>query len=88
MPNSIDPGFLKASDLFENQPDQYRDSVIGDAPRVGIEAAVRQGWDRYLLPTEPFVGLYSFGASAPAAKLYEHFGITAKKVVEAAKGQL
>ena len=75
-------------ELFENQPDQYRDSVIGDAPRVGIEAAVRQGWDRYLLPTEPFVGLYSFGASAPAAKLYEHFGITAKKVVEAAKGQL
>ena len=75
-------------ELFEQQPDRYRDGVIGDAPRVGIEAAIRQGWDKWLLPTEPFVGMHGFGASAPASKLYEHFGITAKKVVEAAKGQL
>jgi transketolase len=75
-------------ELFENQDGRYRDTVIGDAPRVGIEAAVRQGWDRYLLPSEPFIGMTGFGASAPAGKLYEHFGITAAKVVEAAKAQV
>lgn len=72
-------------DLFELQDAKYRDAVIGDAPRIAIEAAVRQGWDRFLLPSEPFIGLCSFGASAPANKLYEHFGITSAKIVEAAK---
>jgi transketolase len=75
-------------DLFEMQDAKYRDAVIGDAPRVGIEAAVRYGWDRFLLPSEPFIGLCSFGASAPAGKLYEHFGITAEKVAEAARKQV
>jgi transketolase len=75
-------------ELFEMQDAKYRDAVIGDAPRVGVEAAIRQGWDRYLLPSEPFIGLCSFGASAPAGKLYEHFGITAAKVAEAAKQQV
>jgi transketolase len=73
---------------FEQQDAKYRDRVIGDAPRVGAEAAIRQGWDRYLLPTEPFVGMATFGASAPAGKLYESFGITAAKVAEAAKAQV
>jgi transketolase len=72
-------------DLFELQDAKYRDGVIGTAPRIAIEAAVRQGWDRFLLPSEPFIGLCSFGASAPANKLYEHFGITPAKIVEAAK---
>jgi transketolase len=75
-------------ELFENQSAKYRDGVIGDAPRVGVEAAIRMGWDRYLLPSEPFVGMHSFGASAPAPKLYEHFGITAEKVAAAAKSQV
>jgi transketolase len=73
---------------FERQDAKYRDRVIGDAPRVGVEAAIRQGWDRYLLPTEPFIGLATFGASAPAGRLYEHFGITAAKVADAAKAQV
>jgi transketolase len=75
-------------ELFEQQDAKYRDRVIGDAPRVGVEAGIRQGWDRYLLPSEPFVGMSGFGASAPAAKLYEHFGITAEKVAAAAKAQV
>ncbi len=74
-------------ELFENQDARYRDGVIGDAPRVGIEAAIRQGWDRYLLPSEPFIGMTGFGSSGPAGKLYDHFGITVAKVVEAAKAQ-
>jgi transketolase len=76
---------IPSFELFAAQDAQYRDAVLGTAPRIGIEAAVRLGWDRYLKPTEPFIGLGSFGASAPAGTLYEHFGITAAKIAEAAR---
>jgi transketolase len=48
---------------------------------VGIEAAVRLGWDRYLGPDGAFVGMSGFGASGPADTLYQHFGITQERVV-------
>jgi transketolase len=76
---------MPSFELFERQDAAYRDMVLGTAPRIAIEAAVRQGWDRYLGPNGHFFGMCSFGASAPAPKLYEHFGITASKVVEAVK---
>jgi transketolase len=72
-------------ELFAAQPAAYRDAVLGSAPRVAVEAAVGFGWERWLGPSGIFVGMQSFGASAPAAKLYEHFGITAAKVAEAAR---
>ena len=75
-------------ELFEEQDAAYRRSVLGDGPRVGVEAAISMGWDRYLGSKGAFVGMRSFGASAPAGKLYEHFGITAAKVAVAAKGLL
>jgi transketolase len=75
-------------DLFEAQDEAYRNQVLGAAPRVAIEAAVRLGWDRYLGPRGAFVGMSTFGASAPAPKLFEHFGITPAKVAAAAKGLL
>jgi len=59
--------------------------VLGSAPRVGIEAALRFGWDRWLGERGAFVGMNGFGASAPAGELYKHFGITAEAVVAAAK---
>lgn len=71
-------------ELFERQPLDYRKAVLGTAPRIGIEAAVRLGWDRYLGEDGVFIGMTGFGASAPAVDLYEHFGITAGAVVEAA----
>ena len=55
------------------------------APRIGVEAGVGFGWERWLGDSGAFVGMDGFGASAPAAKLYEHFGITPAKVAEAAK---
>jgi transketolase len=76
---------MPSFELFEQQDSKYRDAVLGTAPRIAIEAAVRQGWDRYLGPNDQFIGMSSFGASAPAPKLYEHFGITAGKIAEAAK---
>ncbi len=75
-------------ELFAAQPTDYRDAVLGRAPRVGIEAAIRQGWDSVLRPEDGFVGMTGFGGSAPGAALYQHFGITAEAVVAQAKSLL
>jgi len=72
-------------EAFAKQPQAYRDAVLGTAPRVGVEAAVRQGWDALIGNDGAFVGMTSFGASAPAGALYNHFGITADAVADAAK---
>ena len=72
-------------EAFAAQPQAYRDAVLGTAPRVGVEAAVQMGWEALLGSNSAFVGMSSFGASAPAGELYEHFGITADAVADAAK---
>ncbi len=72
-------------DLFERQPDEYRAAVLGDAPRIACEAAAGFGWTRWTGGGGGFVGMEGFGASAPAARLYEHFGITAEAVADAAR---
>ena len=72
-------------ELFGQQDAAARAEVLGTAPRVGLEAAIRQGWDAMLRPGDGFVGMTGFGASAPADELYRHFGITAEAVAEAAK---
>jgi transketolase len=72
--------------LFEAQDEAYRRSVLGTAPRVGVEAAAEFGWNRYLGDRGKFIGMHDFGASAPIEALYPHFGITAEAVVEAALG--
>ena len=71
-------------ELFEAQDNEYQSSVLGTAPRIGLEAAARFGWDRWLGNDGEFIGMNSFGASAPYDELYEHFGITAEAVVETA----
>jgi transketolase len=63
-------------ELFEQQDDDYRKTVLGDAPRIAVEAAARLGWDRWTGDNGTFIGMHSFGASAPAADLYRHFRIT------------
>ena len=70
-------------ELFESQSDEYKSDVLGSAKvNVGIEAAIRMGWDRFIGSDGIFVGMNSFGASGPAKELYKHFGITAENVVE------
>ena len=76
---------LPSFDLFEAQGGDYRASVLGTAPRIGIEAAARFGWDRCIGERGAFIGMNGFGASAPIADLYKHFGITVDAVVAAAK---
>jgi transketolase len=75
-------------ELFEAQPEDYREQVLGTAPRVGVEAAVRFGWDRWLGPRSAFVGMHSFGTSAPGTAAFDYFGITAEKVAEEARSLL
>ena len=72
-------------ELFAAQPRDYVTKVLGTAPRVGCEAAIRQGWCMLLGPTDAFVGMTGFGASAPAPQLYQHFNITAEALVSEAK---
>jgi transketolase len=69
-------------ELFDAQDAAYRAEVLGDAPRVAVEAGVPFGWSRYVLDEENVVGMRSFGASAPALQVYEHFGITAGAVAD------
>jgi len=80
---------VPSMELFYGQSDAYRASIIGKPrARVAVEAGVRQSWDRLLGDTGRFIGMHSFGASAPIEVLYEHFNITPKAVVEAVKAQL
>ena len=76
---------LPCWELFDKQDASYRRSVLGTAPRVAVEAASGMGWERWTGDTGAFIGMKGFGASAPAPQLYEHFGITAEKVAEAAR---
>ena len=76
-------------ELLLAQPTDRRQAIVGQAPvKIAIEAAVRFGWDAIIGPDGIFVGMKSFGASAPAKDLYKHFGITAEAVVEAASKRL
>ena len=76
-------------ELFFQQPKTYQDSVIGRGTvRVAVEAAVQQGWERFIGEDGAFIGMTGFGASAPAEVLYEKFGITSDAVVAAVKGRL
>jgi transketolase len=79
---------MPAWNLFDAQDKTYRDRVLGSGVRVAIEAAVQMGWDKYIGPDGGFIGMSSFGASAPAGDLYKHFGITADAVVAAVKERL
>ena len=76
-------------ELFEQQDRGYRDQVLGRGTvRVGVEAAVRLGWDRYLGEDGGFVGMTGFGASGPEQELFEHFGITPEAVVAEVRKRL
>jgi transketolase len=80
---------VPSMELFAGQPDSYRKSVFGSArARVAVEAGVEMGWHKFLGDNGRFVGMTGFGASGEINDLYDHFGITTKAVVEAAKAQL
>ena len=76
-------------ELFREAPAERRRAIIGDARvRIGVEAAVRQGWDEIIGSDGIFIGMSSFGASAPYKELYRHFGITPEAIAQAALARL
>jgi transketolase len=77
-------------ELFDGQSQDYKNSVLPPniTAKVSIEAASPMGWERYVGLNGRIIGLPHFGASAPAATLYEKFGLTAQRVIEEAKSTL
>ena len=76
-------------ELLAEAPEAARRAVIGDAKvNIGVEAAIRQGWDAIIGSDGVFVGMTGFGASAPYKDLYKHFGVTAEAVAAAAAHKL
>jgi len=75
--------------LFEQQSETYREQVLGPGTvKVAVEAAVREGWDRYIGAHGRFVGMHGFGASGPYKNVYKHFAITPEAVADAARAAL
>ncbi|MBU6474502.1 MAG: transketolase [Alphaproteobacteria bacterium] len=80
-------------ELFDRQDAAYRETLAGGKVTAAIEAAARYGWDKYIGPESEkgggiFIGMKSFGESAPAEELYRHFGITASAAAAAIKERL
>ena len=76
-------------ELFAETDAAYQRSVLGESGiRVGVEAAIALGWERWIGPDGLFVGMGGFGASAPYGDLYEHFGITAAGIADAVRAKL
>ena len=87
---------MPCMELFSQQNETYKRRILpaGQSIRIGIEAGVRQGWDEWLLGQRAkankssFIGMKSFGASAPAEVLFSHFGITPDEIVSETKNLL
>jgi transketolase len=80
---------MPCTSVFDTQAQQYRDNVLPPGvPRVAIEAGVPDGWWRYVSSGGAVVGMVSFGASAPAKKLFEHFGFTRDNVIRTVEALL
>ena len=76
-------------DLFLEQDEKYIRSVTGqNLPKIVIEAGIRQGWGDIINRDDGFIGMNSFGASAPGADLFAHFGITQQAIITAVKARL
>ncbi len=81
---------IPSVEKLEEQSEEYIENLIGDAsvPKIAVEAGVRHGWEKYIGRNGGFVGMNSFGASAPAEDLFKLFGITTENIVKTAKDLL
>lgn len=76
---------MPCQELFDAQPVEYKRAVLGDKPRIAVEAAARYGWERYVGCDGVIIGMDTFGASGKGDEVYAHFGITADNIVAAVK---
>jgi len=80
---------IQCWELFERQDRAYCEQVLGrGTARVAVEAAVRQGWDRYIGEDGGFVGMTGYGASGPADELFVHCGTTSERVAAEVRERL
>ena len=76
-------------EIFDQQEDEYKELVLGkNGIRVGIEASIGMGWNKYLGDKGIFIGMNSFGASAPSNDLFNHFEINKESVIKRIKSYL
>jgi transketolase len=76
---------MPCCELFDKQTAEYKSSVLGQAPRIAVEAASVYGWERYIGDNGTIIGLNDFGTSAPANEVYEYFGITVENIIKSVK---
>jgi transketolase len=77
---------MPCTNVFDRQSDAYQAKILPLAlPVVAVEAAHPDFWRKYVGRTGKVIGIASFGESAPAKELYQHFGITAERVVQAVR---
>ena len=79
---------MPCAELFDAQGIDYQEKILGNKPRIAVEAASKFGWEKYVGLTGDIIGMDGFGASAPGAELYKYFGITVEEVVDAVKDAL
>ena len=79
---------MPCCELFDKQASEYKNKVLGNAPRIAVEAASVYGWERYVGDNGTIIGLNDFGTSAPAEEVYEFFGITVENIIKAVKKYL
>lgn len=79
---------MPCTELFDAQTPDYQEQVLGNCPRVAVEAASKFGWEKYVGLNGDIIGMDGFGASGPAEELYKYFGITVDEVVDAVKNCL
>ena len=76
---------MPCQELFDAQPEEYKHKVLGNKPRIAVEAASRYGWERYVGENGTIIGLDGFGASGKGDDVYAHFGITVDNIIAAVK---
>ncbi len=79
---------MPCTELFDAQDISYQEDILGQAPRIAIEAGSKFGWERYVGLKGDIIGMDGFGASGPAGELYNYFGITKEEIVDSVKSYL
>lgn len=76
---------MPCAELFDKQNINYCNDILGQVPRVAIEAGSKYGWEKYVGQDGDIIGMDGFGSSAPAEELYEYFGITKQEIIDSVK---
>lgn len=79
---------MPCQELFDAQPAEYKRAVLGNLPRIAVEAGTSYGWERYVGDNGTIIGIDRFGASGKGNEVYEYFGITAENIVASVKKYL